>query len=119
MVTNKHKDGHQCPPFLLDHEECDLISRTGHYGYEHYADYQHPEDATFWIPHQQEDRVVSFNRLTVTIDEIITQCGYPESARERLTKLHRRLAREFLQDYQGPREGSVPLLEETQASVVG
>lgn len=60
--------------------------------------------------------MVQFNRLTVTIDDIISRCGYPESERERLTVLHRRLAEEFLADYRGPRNGPLPLLEKTQPS---
>ncbi|MDE0674563.1 MAG: hypothetical protein OXI06_05765 [bacterium] len=92
------------------------MSRTGEYDYETYDDYKDPEDATFWIPHQQEPRMVQFNRLTVTIDHIISRCGYPESERERLTALHRRLAEEFLADYRGPLNGPVPLLEKTHAS---
>lgn len=113
------RDGHQCPPFVLDEQECDLIDRTGGYDYEHYDNYQDPEDAIFWVPHQQEARMVRFNRLTVTIDDIINQCGYPESERERLAVLHRRLAEEFLADYQGPWREPVPLLEETEPSTVG
>ena len=114
-----HAGGHRCPPFVLDEEECELISRSGEYDYEKYDDYQDPKDATFWVPHQQEARMVQFNRLTVTIDDIIAQCGYRESERERLTVLHRRLAEEFLAEYQGPRCGTIPLLEETEPSTVG
>ncbi|MXX01033.1 MAG: hypothetical protein F4Z41_03615 [Acidimicrobiia bacterium] len=117
MAANEHRaQGHRCPSFVLDERECELMSRTGEYDYETYDDYKDPEDATFWIPHQQEPRMVQFNRLTVTIDHIISRCGYPESERERLTALHRRLAEEFLADYRGPLNGPVPLLEKTQAS---
>ena len=30
--------------------------------------YHDPEDAVFWVPHQQEARMVEFNRLTSTLD---------------------------------------------------
>lgn len=112
-------DGHQCSPYVLDEEECELISQSGGYDYEDYDDHQDPFDAIFWVPHQQEGRMVQFNRLTVTIDDIVTVCGYPESERERLAVLHRRLAEEFLDDYRGPRFGPVPLLEETHPSTPG
>ena len=95
------------------------MGRTGEYDYEHYDNYQDPKDAIFWVPHQQEARMVKFNRLTVTIDDIMNRCDYPESERERLTVLHRRLAEEFLAEYQGPRCGPVPLLEKTEPSTVG
>ena len=81
--------------------------------------YHDPEDAVFWVPHQQEARMVEFNRLTSTIDEIITRCGYPESERERLTEQHRRTAEEFLRAYQGPVNGPIPLIGETLPTSVG
>lgn len=62
---------------------------------------------------------VEFNVLTSTIDDIITQCGYAGSERERLTELHRRSARAFLNDYVGPVEGIVPLLGETLPTTAG
>ena len=81
--------------------------------------YHDPEDAVFWVPHQQEPRLVEFNLFTSTIDDIITRCGYPESERHRLTELHRRSAETFLNDYVGPIEGPVPLLGETLPTAVG
>ncbi len=120
MVAEDYRqDGHKCPSYVLDHEECELINQTDQYEYEHYADHSHPEDAFFWVPHQHEDRLVRFNRLTVTIDEIITRCEYPEKAREQLATLHRQLAEEFLKDYRGPLRGPVPLLEEPRSAMVG
>ncbi len=59
--------------------------------------------------------MVRFNRLTATINDIMTQCNYAESERERLTALHRLLAQEFLDDYRGPRHRPVPLLEGTRS----
>lgn len=109
---------HQCPSFVLDHEECAQMGRTGDHDYDTYDGYNNPGDAIFWVPHQQEARMVQFNRLTVTIDDIISRCGYPESERERLTLLHRRLAEEFMADYQGLRNVPVPLLEKIWPSTV-
>lgn len=70
------------------------------------------EDPTFWIPHQTEDRMVAFNELTYTIDDIITQCNFPESARERLTRVHTSATRRYLQYYKGPLPTTVPVLQE-------
>ena len=68
-------------------------------------------DPTFWVPHQREvGRMVEFNRLTVTIDDIIHQCGYPESERARLTQQHRRTVQEYLKHYQGPISRPFPIL---------
>ena len=64
-------------------------------------------DTTYSVPHQHEDTVVEFDLLTVTIDDIITQCGYPESARARLTEAHRRIAAHMLRHYKGPINGSI------------
>ena len=73
-----------------------------------------PYDTTYSVPHQHDtDRVVVFDLLTVTIDDIITQCGYPESVRAELIKTHRRIAADMLRYYKGPINGNVPLLEET------
>ena len=73
-----------------------------------------PYDTTYSVPHQHDmDRVVEFDLLTVTIDDIITQCGYPESQRAELAEFHRRMAADMLRYYQGPINGSVPLLEVT------
>lgn len=72
-----------------------------------------PYDTTYSVPHQHRDGEVEFDLLTVTVDDIITQCGYPESARARLAKIHRRLAEYRLSYYKGPINGKVPLLEAT------
>jgi|GEM_PF-1800817 len=77
--------------------------------------YHVPEDGAFWVPHQQEPRMVRFNVLTSTIDDIIAQCGYSENERDRLTEQHRRSAEAFLNDYVGPVNGRVPLLGRTSA----
>ena len=57
--------------------EAALIGREGPLG---------PYDTTYSVPHQHENRVVEFDLLTVTIADIIAQCGYPESARGRLAE---------------------------------
>ena len=73
-----------------------------------------PYDTTYSVPHQHDmDRVVEFDLLTVTIDDIIAQCGYPERARAELTETHRRIAASMLRFYKGPINGSIPLLEAT------
>ena len=72
-----------------------------------------PYDTTYSVPHQYEDGEVEFDLLTVTIDEIITRCGYPESARARLAETHRRLAAYRLSYYKGSINGKIPLLEAT------
>ena len=116
--SGHHAEGHQCPPYVLDEEECEFLRQVGEYDYEggHYE----LEDAVFWIPHQQDiGRMVEFNTLTSSIEDIITQCGYPESERARLTAQHRRNAEDFLKRYQGPLEGPVPLLGETQPTTTG
>jgi len=75
-------------------------------------------DPTFWVPHQQDrGRMVSFDTLTATVDEIIARCGYPESERERLVRDHRDAAARFLQHYEGPIEGPVPLLGDNPLAV--
>ncbi len=73
-----------------------------------------PHDTSYSIPHQQDiGRVVVFDLLKVTIDDIITHCGYPESASASLTETHRRIAANRLAYYKGPIEDNVPLLEAT------
>ena len=72
-----------------------------------------PYDTTYSVPHQHEDWEVEFDLLTVTVDDIIAQCGYPESARARLSEIHRRLAECRLNYYKGPVNGRIPLLEAT------
>ena len=84
--------------------EAALISREGPLG---------PYDTTYSVPHQREDRVIEFDLLTVTIDDIITECGYPESARDSLAETHRRVAAHMLSYYRGPVNGTVPLLDPT------
>lgn len=71
-----------------------------------------PYDSTYWVPHQQDhDRLVRFNVLTVTVDEIMEQCGFAESQREHVTRTHSRIAKRRLEYYKGPVGKSVPLLQ--------
>ena len=114
--SEHHADGHQCPPYVLGEEECEMLANAVPYEELRYHD---SEDAIFWVPHQMEPRVVEFNVLTSTIDDIISKCGYPESERERLQELHRRSAQAFLNDYVGPIKGPVPLLGETLPTTAG
>lgn len=78
-----------------------------------------PYDTSYSVPHQQDQgKVVVFDLLTVTIDDIIAQCGYPESAKDSLTEIHRRIAAHLLAYYKGPIKNPIPLLEATaQAGV--
>ena len=114
--TGHHYDGHQCPPYVLDDDECEMLSSAVPY---HELAYSQPEDADFWVPHQQQPRMVKFNRLTSTIDEIIAQCAYPERERDRLTRQQHRTAVEFLKAYQGPITGPIPLIGEDLPTGVG
>ena len=61
--------------------------------------------------------MVVFDLLTVTIDDIISQCGYPESARDNLAETHQRIARHLLAYYKGPIKNPVPLLAPVQVGV--
>ena len=108
--------GHRCPPYVVGEEECEMLADAVPYEELRYHD---PEDAVFWVPHQREPRMVKFNVLTSTIDDIVTQCGYPESERDRLAEQHRRSAEAFLNDYVGPIQGRVPLLGETLPTTAG
>ena len=70
-----------------------------------------PWDTMFATGHHTEDRFVSFEFLTVTLDDIMRECAVPEEQREERRLRHRRGARRFLRHYAGP-EKTVPLLEE-------
>ena len=91
-------------PDPLD-EEAERIDKEGPRG---------PYETVFYVPHQQEDRLVEFDLLTATVDDIIARCGYSENERSELTEAHRRMAEHDLRYYRGPRPESIPLLERTQ-----
>ncbi len=115
MDNSKHGEtGHRCPARVLGEEECVLVNRWAD-DLEKFGPYD-VDDPTFWVHHRQEDRWVKFNYLTSTLDDIITQCGYPESERERLAYSHRRGTEEYLKYYRGRIEGRVPLLSEIRPS---
>ena len=91
-------------PDPLD-EESERIAREGPRG---------PIDTVFYVPHQQEDRLVEFDLLTSTVDDIISRCGYSEHERSELAEIHRRMAEHDLRFYRGPLPDRIPLLEGTQ-----
>lgn len=68
-------------------------------------------DTLFATGHYTEDRDVWFDILTVTLDDIMRDCGVPEEWREQRRLRYRRYAEYFLLHYDGP-ERTVPLLEE-------
>ncbi len=69
-----------------------------------------PYDSSFFVGHSTEDRLIEFDTLTATIDDIMKQCDIPEEYREELTELHRECTKDFLRYYKGPIEGPIPLL---------
>ncbi len=73
-----------------------------------------PYETVFYVPHQQENRLVEFDLLTATVDDIISRCGYSEEERSELAEAHRRMAEHDLRFYRGPLPESIPLLEGTQ-----
>ena len=73
-----------------------------------------PGDTLFAVGHHTEDRLVWFDILTVTLDDIMSECGFPEEQREQHSSQHRFFAEYFLRHYEGP-EKTVPLLEDQSA----
>lgn len=71
-----------------------------------------PNDSSFFVGHNREDRLVEFDALTSTIDDIMEQCEIPEEFREELTSFHRKCTEDFLRYYKGPVKGPIPLLDE-------
>ena len=68
-----------------------------------------PYAPTFSVPHQHDiGRMVSFNPFTAAIDGIITQCGYPEGGRARLTEINRRIAAYRIAYYKRPAGAPFP-----------
>lgn len=68
-------------------------------------------ETKFATGHFTEDRLVWFDILTVTLDDIMRECAVPEEQREQRRLRYRRYAKEFLQHHDGP-EQTLPLLEE-------
>lgn len=69
-----------------------------------------PGNTLFAIGNYTEDRLVWFDFLTVTSDDIMLECGLPEEQRERQISECRQLAEDFLRYHDGP-EQTLPLLE--------
>ena len=68
-------------------------------------------ETKFATGHYTKDRLVWFDILTVTLDDIMRECAVPEEQREQRRSRYRIYAKEFLQHYDGP-EKTLPLLEE-------
>ncbi len=84
-------------------EMSDLIDRHGPYD---------PHDTTFAVGHYIEDRLVWFDFLTATVDDIMREGAFPLEERERVKALHQFSALRFEEYYRGPLNGPVPLLGE-------
>lgn len=70
-----------------------------------------PGETMFANGHYTEDRLVWFDILTVTLDDIMRECAVPEGQREQRRLRYRSYAKEFLQHHEGS-EKTLPLLEE-------
>lgn len=70
-----------------------------------------PGETKFATGHFTENRLVWFDILTVTLDDIMRECAVPEEQREQRRSRYRSYAQEFLQHHHGP-EKTLPLLEE-------
>ena len=81
----------------------DLIDKDGPYD---------PHDTTFAVGHYFEDRVVWFDFLTATVDDIMREGAIPPEERENVKKRNKLSAQRFKEFYRGPLNGSVPLLSE-------
>ena len=68
-------------------------------------------DTRFATGHHAEERLVCFDLLTVTLDEIMRECGIPDEQREQQREEYRGFAEYFLEHYDGP-EKTLPLLNE-------
>ena len=68
-------------------------------------------DTMFATGHHTENRLVWFNFLTATLDDIMRECGIPEEHREQQREEYRGFAEYFLAHYDGP-ETTLPLLNE-------
>ena len=68
-------------------------------------------ETKFATGHYTEDRLVWFDILTVTLDDIMRECAVPEEQRDQRRLRYRSYAKEFLQHHNGP-EKTLPLLEE-------
>ena len=81
----------------------DLIDKDGPF---------EPHDTTFTIGHCVENRLVWFDFLTTTVDDIMRDCAFPPEERENVKKRNELSAQRFKEFYRGPLNGPVPLLGE-------
>ncbi len=86
----------------MGREMADLIDRHGPFA---------PGETRFATGHYAEDRLVWFDLLTVTLDDIMRECGIPEEHRQQQREEYRRFAECFLEHYDGPGK-PLPLLNE-------
>lgn len=86
----------------LDREAARYITENGPFA---------PGDTTFAIGHYSEDRLVWFDILFVTLDDIMRECAFPEDQRPKRRLLVRSFAKHFLRFHNVP-EGTLPLLQE-------
>lgn len=84
-------------------EMADLIDEDGPYD---------PFDTSFAVGHYVEDRLVWFDFLTATVDDIMRECAIPPQEREHVKKRNKLSAQRFKEFYRGPLTGPVPLLGE-------
>ncbi|MDE0231045.1 MAG: hypothetical protein OXN93_02040 [bacterium] len=70
-----------------------------------------PGDTMFAIGHYSEDRLVWFDILSATLDDIMRECAFPEDQRARRRLLGRSFAEHFLRFHDVP-EGTLPLLQD-------
>lgn len=70
-----------------------------------------PGETMFATGHYTEDRLVWFDILTVTLDDIMRECAVPEGQREQRRLRYRSYAKEFLQHYDGPERDAAPVEE--------
>ena len=84
-------------------EMADLIDQDGPYD---------PHDTTFAVGHYLEDRLVWFDFLTATVDDIMRECAIPPEKRENVKQYNRLSAQRFKKFYRGPLNGPLPLLSE-------
>ena len=86
----------------LDWEAARYITENGPFA---------PGDTMFAIGHYSEDRLVWFDILSVTLDDIMRECAFPEDQRPKRRLLGRSFAKHFLRSHKAP-EGTLPLLQE-------
>lgn len=84
----------------MGREMADLIDRHGPFA---------PGETRFATGHYAEDRLVWFDLLKVTLDDIMRECGIPEEQRDQQREEYRGFAKYFLEHYEGSTR-NLPLL---------